>query len=44
MDDEKYFTFSPNTLTRMNGFWTDGVKNTPVALKYKAVGKFEPKV
>jgi hypothetical protein len=39
MDDEKYFTFSHSTLTEMNGFWTDYAKNTPNAIKYKAVGK-----
>jgi hypothetical protein len=44
MDDEKYFTFSRSTLTEMDGFWTGYVENTPDAIKYKAVGKFEPKV
>jgi hypothetical protein len=27
----------------MDGFWTDNVENTPDAVKYQAVGKFEPK-
>jgi hypothetical protein len=28
----------------MNGFWTDDFENTPDAVLYKAVGKFESKV
>jgi hypothetical protein len=36
--DKKYFTFSHSTLTGMDGFWTSD------AVKYKTVGKFEPKV
>jgi hypothetical protein len=28
----------------IHGFWTDNVENTPDAVKYKAVGKFEPNV
>jgi hypothetical protein len=28
----------------MDGFWTYGVEYTPDRVKYKAVGKFEPKV
>jgi hypothetical protein len=40
MDFEKCFIFSQSTLTGMDGFWT----NTYDTIKYKAVGKFEPKV
>jgi hypothetical protein len=28
----------------LNGFWTDNIENTSDAVKYKAFGKFEPKV
>jgi hypothetical protein len=44
LDDEQYFTFSHSTMTGMNGFCTDDVGNTPDIIKYKAVGKFQPKV
>jgi hypothetical protein len=36
--------FSLSTLTGMDGFWTDNVESTPDAVKYKVVGKFEPKI
>jgi hypothetical protein len=29
---------------KKNRFWTDDVENTPYGVKYKAVGKFAPKV
>jgi hypothetical protein len=44
INDKKYFIFSHSTLTGMDGFWTDDVENTPDTLKYKAVGKFGPKI
>jgi hypothetical protein len=44
MDDENNFRFSHSTLSGMNGLWTDDVENTPDAVIYKAVGKFEPKI
>jgi hypothetical protein len=44
MDDKKYFTFSHSTLTGMDGFWIVDVENTPDAVKYKAIGKFDQKV
>jgi hypothetical protein len=37
-------TFSHNTFTGKDRFWTVHVENTPDAVKYKAVGKFETKV
>jgi hypothetical protein len=44
VDDEKYFTILHTTLTDMDGSWTDDVENTPNTVKYKAIGKFEPRV
>jgi hypothetical protein len=44
MDDKNNFRFSHSTLAGINGLWTDDDKNTPDAVKYKAGGKFEPKI
>jgi hypothetical protein len=38
------FTFSHSILTGMNGFWIDHVENTSDTVRYKADGKFEPKI
>ena len=44
MDDEKYFTFTNDSVPQNSGFYTDNARSCPNNVKYKGKNKFPKKI
>jgi len=44
MDDEKYFTFTNDSMPQNSGFYTDNARSCPNNVKYKGKNKFPKKI
>ena len=44
MDDEKYFTFTNDSMPQNSGFYTDNARLCPNNVKYKGKNKFPKKI
>ena len=44
MDDEKYFSFTNDSMPQNSGFYTDNARSCPSNVKYKGKNKFPKKI